>query len=67
MWNYPMSLTLLSTCQPGWVGEVILRPSHSHFYKFWVVDNLLPEYVELPHTDLAVHLVQLTPPTHLDG
>ena len=26
MLNYSMSLTLLSTCQPGWVGEVILRP-----------------------------------------
>ena len=28
--------------------------------KLWVVDNILPEHVELPHVlDLAVHLVQL--------
>ena len=31
---------------------------YSQFYKFWVVDNLLPEHVELPHDlDLAIHLV----------
>ena len=29
--------------------------------KIWVVDNILPEHVELPHVlDLAVHLDQLT-------
>ena len=28
--------------------------------KLWVVDNILPEHVELPHVlDLAVHLVKL--------
>ena len=28
--------------------------------KLWVVDNILPEHVELPHVlDLAVHLVQM--------
>ena len=27
---------------------------YSHFYKLWVVDNILPEHVELPHVlDLA--------------
>ena len=26
MLNYPMALTSLSTCQPGWVEGVILRP-----------------------------------------
>ena len=29
--------------------------------KLWVVDNILPEHVELPHVlDLPVHLDQLT-------
>ena len=58
-----MSLTLLSTCQPGWVGGLILRPLDTWLLQLLekiVVDNLLPEHVELPHVlDLAVHLVQL--------
>ena len=35
--------------------------SYSQFKNLWVVDNLPPNHVELPHVlDLTVHLVHLT-------
>ena len=58
-----MSLTLWSTCQPGWEVGVILRNLGTWLLpllELWVVDNLLPKHIELPHVlYLAVHLVQL--------